>query len=234
MKRLLVVSALAAAVLAVGTSPAGSAPRECRGLMVCVPVKGPWVVVPTGRGVPRPHVEFQLSCPRGHIVGGLDAELSNRAIDVGFFGQLGSPVNPGITTSRAAVFTATYVGESARAPSFRPHVGCIPASGGGRVPTAYKAFPPGHPTVRRVLTVRVRPGTVQHVGKTCRRRERLIAGSHAVGFHTRRPPGEALAAGVREAQATRRTGITVAVRSDETLLGVRAVVQVHALCARVS
>jgi hypothetical protein len=202
--------------------------------MVCVPVKGPWVVVPTGRGIPRPHVDYQLSCPRGYIVGGLDAELSHRAIDVGFLGKLGSPVNPGITTTRTAVFTATYVGASARAPSFRPHIGCMPASGGGRVPTAFKAYPPGNPTVRRVLTARVRPGSAQHLGKSCRRRERLVSGSHALGFYTRRPPGETLAASVEATQAVRGGRVAVAVRSDETLVGIRAVVQVHALCARSS
>ena len=155
MKAALGALAVAVATLAVGAAPAASTPRECQGLMVCVPVKGPWVVVPTAQSVPRRQVEYQLSCPRGYVVGGLDAELSNRAIDVSFLGKVGSPVNPGITTSRAAVFIATYVGASARAASFRPHVGCIPGSGGGRVPTADNAFRPGQPLVRRVLTAMI-------------------------------------------------------------------------------
>ena len=99
------------AALAVA-APAGGA-NECDGLMVCVPVAGPWVVVPASTSVPRQRVEFQLTCPRGHVVGGLDAQLSLRAIDVGFIGTLGSPVNPGITTSRSAVFLGTYAGRSA-------------------------------------------------------------------------------------------------------------------------
>ena len=48
--------------------------------------------------------EFQLDCPKRFIVGGLDAELSIRAIEIGFVGGLGSPVNPGITTTGSAVF----------------------------------------------------------------------------------------------------------------------------------
>ena len=72
--------------------------------MVCVPVAGPWVVVPASTGENRARVEYQLTCPRGHVVGGLDARLSVRGIDVSFLGRLGSPVNPGITTSRSAVF----------------------------------------------------------------------------------------------------------------------------------
>ena len=146
--------ALAGSALAVGVAPA-AATNECRGLLVCVPIAGPWVVVPTGQGVPRPHVEYQLSCPKGFIVGGLDAELSDRAIDLGFLGAIGAPVNPGITTSRDTVFVASYVGGSARAPTFRPHLGCMPTSGGGgRIPTAAAVFAPGKPTIRRVRNVR--------------------------------------------------------------------------------
>src|SRR5205814_116437 len=83
------------------------------------------------------------------LAGGLDATLSQRAIDVTFIGTLGSPVNPGVSTSRAVVFVASYVGGTASSASFRPHVGCMPSSGGGsRVPTALGAILAGHPTVR--------------------------------------------------------------------------------------
>jgi len=232
VRRLLALSALvvALAALTVGAAPAG-ATNECDGLRVCVPVAGPWVVVPTGAGVPGPRVEYQLTCPRRYVVGGLDAELSHRAIDVGFLGMLGSPVNPGITTLRSAVFFGSFVGRSARSPSFRPHIGCIPAAGGGvRVPTAVAAFPPDRPTVRRVRTVRVRPGSATVV-QACRARERLVAASHAFGFFTRRPPSASLAASVSATQAVRDGRVVVTVRGDAELGGVRAVVQVHAVCA---
>ena len=123
-----IVLGLVAAALAV-VPAASAATRECNGLQVCVPVAGPWVVVPAG-GAQRTTAQFELNCPRGYIVGGLDAELSVKAIDVSFAGTLGSPVNPGITTSGTVVFSATYVGGDARATaSMRPHIGCIPASG---------------------------------------------------------------------------------------------------------
>lgn len=222
---------LAGAALAAGVAPAW-ATNECRGLMVCVPVAGPWVVVPTGGAVPRPRVEFQLSCPPRFVVGGLDAELSDRAIDLGFLGALGAPVNPGITTARAAVFVASYAGASARAPSFRPHIGCMPASGGGgRVPTAAAVFPPGQPTTRRVRTVTLRPGHRQRVGQGCAAGERLVGASHALGFYTSAPPGEALTSSVTAAQAVSGGRVTVTVRSGAALNGVRAVVQVDAVCA---
>ena len=101
---------VASAALAVA-APAGGA-NECDGLMVCIPVAGPWVVVPSSSRAQRERVEFQLTCPRGYVVGGTDARLSLRAIDVGFIGMNGSPVNPGITTSRSAIFLGTYVGRS--------------------------------------------------------------------------------------------------------------------------
>jgi hypothetical protein len=219
-----------AAALAVA-SPAGGA-NECDGLMVCVPVSGPWVVVPTSSDVPRPKVEYQLTCPRGHVVGGLDARLSDRAIDVSFLGALGSPVNPGISTSRAAVFVATYVGASARAPSFKPFVGCMPGAGGGsRVPTSANAFPPGRPTTRRVNTVRVRPGEAT-VRQRCTAGERLVGASYALGFATRTPPSASLVDGVSAHQSIRGREVVVKVRGDAELAGVRAVVQVHAVCTR--
>lgn len=230
--------AFGAVVLALGVAAlttaaeASAATRECNGLRICVPVAGPWVVVPTA-GAVRPRVEYQLDCPRGYIVGGLDAELSTQAIDVSFSGTMGSPVNPGITTSGSAVFSATYVGTDSRAAaSVRPHIGCIPASGGGgRTPTAASAvFPPGRPTTRRVRTVRLRPGA-STVTQACASGERLIGAAHAVGFYTQAPPSASQAAAVQTRQVVRASRVVVSVRSGKALAGVRAVIQVGAVCA---
>ena len=212
-------------------APAGSA-NECDGLQVCVPIAGPWVAVPAETGTARRQASWQLTCPRGFIVGGLDAELSQRAIDVSFLGRLGSPVNPGITTSRSVTFLGAYVGTSPRAPTFKPYVGCMPAQGGGsRVPTAATAFEPGNPTTRRATTARVRPGSAT-VRVGCRAGERVVGASHAFGFFTRTPPGASLVSSVRGQQSVRDREVVVAVRGDAELEGVRAVVQVQALCAR--
>ncbi len=230
--RTLVVLAVAGVALAVA-APAGGA-DECEGLMVCVPVAGPWVVVPASASIPRQRVEYQLTCPRAHVVGGLDARLSIRAIDVGFIGTLGSPVNPGITTSRSVVFLGTYAGRSAAAATFRPFIGCMPSAGGGsRVPTSVSQLRPGQPVTRRVKTVRVRPGTTT-VTQRCAARERLLGGSHAFGFETRTPPSASLVGGVSGSQQLRGESVVVRVRGDAELAGVRAVVQVHALCSRSS
>lgn len=240
--------AVAAAALAL--APTAGATGECRGLNPCVPVAGPWVVVPAGKSVPQQAVQWQLTCPRGYVVAGLDAELSDRAIDVAFVGASGAPVSPGITTSRTVVFVATYTGTSPRAPTFKPHAGCVPASGGGsRTPTGLKlaaapakppppsrktgtpaaslaaVFPPGKPTVRRVTTAGVT--STRRIVAACRPGERLVAWYAARGFATAAPPRPALVASL-----TTRVGVggnsVVAVAHAKRGQGV---VQVSAVCA---
>jgi hypothetical protein len=230
VKRLLGLVTIVCAAFAAGATRAG-ATNECRGLQVCVRVAGPWVVVPARGSSPRARVEFQLSCPRRYLVGGLDAQLSDRAIDVSFVGKLGSPVAPGITTSRKAVFVATFVGSSRRSVTFRPYLGCVPSNGGGGgIPTAV-VVAPGQPAVRRVRTLRVVPRRTRFVAAGCASGERLVAGSHAVGFYTTRPPAARLVAAVAARQSVARDHVTVRVRGGAALGRVRAIVQVSAICA---
>jgi hypothetical protein len=188
-------------------------------------------VVPTATSVPRPKVEYQLSCPKGFIVGGLDAELTDRGIDVSFEALLGSPVNPGITTKRAAVFTGRAVAGPVRTATFRPHIGCLPAAGGGtRIPTVARVYPPGHPAIRRVWTVRLRPGS-QAVRKTCANGEQLVAASHAVGFYGKRPPPARLVNSVHATRSVRRGSVTLSVSAGGAVQNVKAVVQIDLTCA---
>ncbi len=226
MKRLAVPVAVAAAALAAWVAPAG-ATGECRGLNPCVPIAGPWVVVPAGHGVPRPQVQFQLSCPTGFIVAGVDAELTDPSIDVFIVGTSGSPVSPGVTTSSTVVFVASYTGASGGSPTFRPHAGCVPATGGGqRTPTGLAAVtPPGQPTVRRVRTVRVDAATT--VAARCRGDERLVGAYWARGFATAAPPGAALVASLQAKQQIQSDGIVVVARGGQR----QGVVQVAAVCA---
>jgi hypothetical protein len=223
VKRAAVLAAVTC-VCAIAAAPAG-ATNECRGLMVCVPVTGPWVLAAPGE------VQFQLACPKRFVVGGLDAELSSRGIDVGFVGRLGSPVNPGITTSKEAVFLGRSVRGRDGAPSFRPHIGCIPASGGGRrTPTAYHAFAPGKPVQRRVFEVGVRAGkTRRYVGR-CLRHERLAAATYAVAFYADAPPTAALARAVAVRQRIHAGHAELTIRASSAVSGTRAVVQLDLLC----
>lgn len=225
MRRAAVLVALGAALLAAGTRSAVAATNECRGFLACVPVAGPWVVVPMARSVPRPQVQYQLACPPGFVVGGVDAELTDRAIDVSIVGASGSPVSPGVTTSRTVVFVASYVGSGRPTASFRPHAGCVPSTGGGRrTPTAF-VVPPGQPTLRRVRTVRVQSATT--VAVSCQAGERLVAAYSARGFFTPAPPTAALVAGLSTRQRVRGNRVAVSVHARPG----RGVVQVAAVCA---
>jgi hypothetical protein len=224
VRRLLTLTTLVAACAVVAT-PA-YATNECRGLQVCVPVVGPWVLATPGQ------VEFQLACPKRFVVGGLDAELSSRAIDIGFVGNLGSPVNPGITTSKEAVFLGRLVRGSDPAASFRPHIGCVPASGGGqRTPTAYHAFKPGTPSIRHVTQIAVRPGGVRHYIGRCARNERLVAATHAIGFFRTTQPSVSLARSVHVAQRVAAGRVRLTIRAGHAIAGTQAVVQLDLLCA---
>ena len=231
MKRFVVAAAFLAGVSGLGATPAG-ATNECCGLQVCVRIAGPWVVVPAALASPRPRVDFQLSCPRGYVIGGLDAELTDRAIDINFLGKLGSPVNPGVTTARSALFRATYTGNTPHGPSFRPHLGCLPSAGGGSGPVPRRmlaAFQPGEPTISRVRTVLLRPGLVRAV-VACASSEHLISAWHAVGFYTQSAPSPALIQGVSATHRVQGRRVRASVHSTAALQGIRAVVQVGAVC----
>ena len=224
MKLALLASIVLAAVAA-GSSSAAT--NECRGLNPCVPVAGPWVVVPTGASVPRPEVQYQLTCPKGFVAAGLDAELSDPAIDLAFIGSSGAPVSPGVTTSNTVVFVATYVGTSPRAPTFRPHIGCVPSQGGGaRTPTGVRLVtPPGHPTVRRVVTSHLH-GSARVVA-SCHADERLVAWYLARAFATPAPPAPALVATLTASGHAVGPRVVVVAKAHRG----GAVVQVAAVCA---
>lgn len=247
MRRLLGLVALGLATLAAGAGPA-AATGECNGLTACVPVAGPWVVVPApSPPASRRQVEYQLSCPRSFTVGGLDAELSSRQIEIGFIGLLGGPVNPGITTSSSAVFVAATTAAGGGPASFRPHIGCMPSSrAGGVPPTVYRAprafaapapvapvpvFAPGQPAVRRAEQVDLRPSRRRLLTLACARGQRLLQGSRAVAFYTRRPPSQALMGAVSTTLSVDTSRVSVVATTSATIAGVHAVVQLQAVCA---
>ena len=112
IKRLLLVLVLCAAVAGVGPT-AADAGRECDGLIVCIPVAGPWVQV-FGTATPT---YYELRCPgRGQVIGGLDADRAG-PLGISFLGSLGGPVGPGVTTRRAAVFVAQTTALALRLPA---------------------------------------------------------------------------------------------------------------------
>ena len=122
------------------------------------------VVVPGAPANGLTTVSYQVTCPKGSIAGGLDAILGDPTLDVRFLGTLGSPVNPGITTSRSVVFVATYA--RGRPTTFRPIIGCIPTSGGGgRLTTAYTpVVVKPRPVLRRVRSLPLTAAQAEHPG----------------------------------------------------------------------
>lgn len=233
MKRALVVLALAAAVAGIGSSSA-RAGTECDGLIVCIPVAGPWVQVVGGA---KP-TYYQLACPgRGQVIGGVDADRAG-PLGITFLGALGGPIGPGVTTGRAAVFVAQTTRSLA---GFRPLLGCIPGSGGGgrgrtvREPTRQlQALAPSpEATVWRVKNVRLKDQQRERVTHACLADERLLSFSTAIAFRTVRPPSLATLGSVRA--TARRAGerIVVTVRSGITRPpNVRVELQIQAVCAR--
>jgi hypothetical protein len=231
VRRVLLLAILV--LVPLGTAGEAQATNECRGLDVCIRVPGPWVAVPAAPAVGVSTVFFQMTCPKASIVGGLDAVLGDPTLDVRFLGTLGSPVNPGISTSRSVVFMATYA--RGHPSIFRPLIGCIPTSGGGGRSTT--AFTPAaakpRPVLRRVRTLRVRTGGQQKLVARCGGGERLVGSSYAVAFRTPAAPSPAALAGV--SVDVRTVGGAVQVRASRGVAvprKARVEIQVHLLCAR--
>ena len=181
----------------------------------------------------RAQVEFQLACPKRFVVGGLDAELSSRDIDIGFVGNLGSPGEPGHHDVEGAVFLGRLVRGRDPAASFRPHIGCVPASGGGqRTPTAYHPFKPGKPSVRHVTQFVVQAGRTRHYLKGCAQQREPRCGDacrSASSVTSRRPLR--LRGRVQVAQSVHAGRVTLTIRATRAIAGGHAVVQLDLVCA---
>ena len=227
-----------ALVSVLGGAGAARAADECKGLQTCLPVTGPWVAIPSpSRGGASP-VFWQMRCPlRGYIVGGVDARVSDRSIDVSIRGENGAPVSPGVTTGRDVVFTALYTGAEPRATSFQPSIGCIPTSGGGgRGETAYRrpaAFAPVKALDRRVVHKRLVSGASVRVVGGCPPGTRLLGARHAYAFRTGAEPGQTLlrAVTVRRTVSGRRV-VAVAAVAPTVPQSVAVELQLHSLCSR--
>ena len=100
-----------------GGAGAARAANECRGLQACLPGRrAPGSRSRRRRAAAPRTVVWEMRCPlRGYIVAGIDARVSDRAIDVSIRGENGAPVSPGVTTGREVVFTAVYTGGAPRA-----------------------------------------------------------------------------------------------------------------------
>jgi hypothetical protein len=224
-----VVVATSLALLGATAGAAGAA-DECRGLKTCIPVAGPWVVVPVGG------VEYELGCPRtAGIVAGTDARLSSADVDVSFRGELGSPVAPGVTTRSSVVFRATTTRPGAVATSFKPYIGCLPTrGGGGRALTGVAAAPglrPAQQTTSVTVSRRLRTSPLT-VGVACPRGARLVDSSYAVAFRRAEPPSPVLVGGVSATPRAGGNGIAVRTTTAVSARIAGAEIQVRVVCVR--
>jgi len=235
-RTLTLVVALAAAVL--GGAGEARAAGECRGLQVCLPVPGPWVAIPAASGAGAPSVTWEMRCPlRGYIIGGIDARVSDRAIDVSIRGENGAPVSPGVTTGRAVLFTAVYTGPARKPTTFRPFIGCVPTSGGGgRGETAVRhttAFAPGKPLDRRVVERRLLSGASVRATARCPAGTRLLGAQHAFAFRIEDEPGATLLNAVRVRRTSAgRTATAVGTVAPSVPQGMRVLLQLQVLCTK--
>jgi hypothetical protein len=223
----LAIAFVAALAVAAAQAPASGATNECRGIMACIRVPGPWVVVP-----PRGTAEYLLTCPGGRsVVGGLDAQATSRAVRVSFDGRLGAPVQPGVTTTRYALFRA--VSTVSRTQAFQPLLGCVPTQGGGGRSTVSARVTPTGPSLElRSRIVVIGPGEARFAKVACNPGEKLVGSWHAVAFRTKQPPDLANAARVRVAHVVVGKKVVVtAAASDGLSIDVHAIVQVGAECA---
>lgn len=235
--RRLGVLVAAAALAGVGAGPA-RALDECRGLKECVPVVGPWVVVPAAAGGRLAAASWELRCPlAGYVVGGTDSRVTGAGVEVGIRGETGSPVAPGVTTKRAVLFTGRAAGGAA-VRAYKPAIGCIPLEGGGgRAQTSTGArravVKPGAPFTREVALARLVPGRTRTIVAMCPVGRRVVDAGHAVAIRRDAPPTAALVS----AATTRQVVGSTSVRVTASLRGgvpraVPVLVQVHAVCGK--
>ena len=226
--RLALAIAVVAALAAVA-APISGATGECTGIRQCIPVAGPWVVVPA-----HGSSQYLLSCPGGRsVVGGLDALATSRSVHVSFVGQLGAPVGPGVTTTRYALFRA--VSTSAKREAFQPRLGCIPAAGGGgRSTVSFNAVAPGPSLDLRSRIVVVGPGDTRFGRLTCPAGETLVDSWHSLAFRTKAAPplSEADYVQARHVVVGGKQVVVTASATDALSIDVHAVVQAGAVCVQ--
>jgi hypothetical protein len=165
------------------------------------------------------------------VVGGLDAVVTSRDVRIEFVGRLGAPVQPGVTTTRYAMFRAVSL--SGKVQVFQPLLGCVPLQGGGGRSTVSASVSPPGPSLELRSRIKVlAPGSVGFAKVSCRAAERLVGSWHALAFRTKKPPPLDNASRVStSAVVVGKKVVVSASASDGLSIDAHAVVQVGAECA---
>ncbi len=224
--RVIAFAALVAALAVVALPGTAGAQNECNGVPTCIPVEGPWVIVPANG-----EVEFALSCPQGKgIVAGTDGLASSLDVHVTFDGNLGAPVAFGRTTSTGVMFRA--VSGRHHPGSFKPFIGCIPAPASVRNTIAAKPTPPGPPLALLSKLVPLNPGYQKVVTLSCPAGEALVDSWSTPAFDTINEPDPGLASAIVVKTTITGARAKLAISASEALpAGSHAEVQIGVRCA---
>lgn len=220
------LAALAAALLAVAVPGRSGAANECNGVPRCIPVEGPWVVVPANG-----EVKWELACPQGKgVIAGTDGLASSVDIHVTFDGILGSPIAYGRTTNSVMLFRG--VSGQHRAGSFKPFVGCIPSPSSVRNTIATQRKPVGPPLDLRSRLVGVGAGDQKVVSLACPAGETLVDSWGTPAFAGSGAPAPQLASAITVKTTVSGRRAMLAISASEALpAGAGAEVQIGVRCA---
>jgi len=224
--RVIALASLVCALAVMAVPGTAGAQNECNGVPTCIPVEGPWVVLPA-----RGEVKFALSCPQGKgIVAGTDVLASSLDVHVTFDGNLGAPVAFGRTTSTGVLFRA--VSGRHRAGSFKPFIGCIPAPASVRNTIAAKPTPAGPPLHLLSKLVKLNPGFQKVVTLGCPTGEALVDSWSTPSFDTIDEPDPGLASAIAVKTTISGDRARLAISASEALpAGSHAEVQIGVRCA---
>jgi hypothetical protein len=224
--RIVALAALVGVLAVLVVPGTAGAQNECQGVPTCIPVEGPWVVVPASG-----EVEFALSCPQGKgIVAGTDVLASSLDVHVTFDGNLGAPIAYGRTTSTGVLFRA--VSGRHRLGSFKPFIGCIPAPASVRNTIAAKPTPAGPPLQLVSKLVRLSPGNQKVVTLGCPSGQALVDSWSTPSFDTVNEPDPGLASAIAVKTTISGDRARLAISASEALpAGSHAEVQIGVRCA---
>jgi hypothetical protein len=233
---LVLAGAVFAAASLARTAAAPQTTQECNKVKVCVHVVGPWVAVPaTGEAT------WLLECAkRQGSVGGTDARASSVHVHVWFDGQIGAPIQQGITTGSFLLFHA--VTDNGKPGSFEPLMGCIPIKkqsssrstlSARRIAAPLPGTPVGVPLQPRATLVVLQAGSKQTTSQACQKKETLVGSWSGLAFGTKQPPDVAPVLGaVTVKTSVEGTSVKAAIQTGGSLpLTDEAEVQIGAVCA---
>ena len=190
---------------------------------------GPWVVVPGARHGRVPALAARADAASS---AGSTRRSTSRDVHVGFDGRLGAPVQPGVTTTRYALFRAVSTSSAARRRSSRCSAAsrCRAGAAARRSPRA---------SARRGRRSTYARGSSSSGRATCVRPDRCASGEnlvdawHAVAFRTKQPPPLAERAVSCSAQhvVVGKQVVVTASATDALSIDAHAIVQAGAECA---